>query len=40
MGGEDRWQSWSLKIKTAVSGINGDLAELFNAAEADGVGVC
>ena len=35
-GGEDQWQYWSWKIKTAVSGINGDLADMLNAAEADG----
>ena len=29
--------NWSLKIKTAVSGINGELAEMLDAAEADGV---
>ena len=32
-GGEDQWHKWSWKIKTAVSGTNGDLAELLNAAE-------
>ena len=26
-GGEDLWQKWSWKIKTAVSGLSGDLAE-------------
>ena len=24
-GGEDQWQYWSWKIKTAVSGMNGEL---------------
>ena len=36
-GGQDQRQNWSWKIKTAVSGMNEDLAELLNAAEAGGV---
>ena len=36
--GEDQWQNWACKIKTAVSGMNGEFAELSDAAEADGVG--
>ena len=35
-GSEDQWQKWS-EIKTAVSGLHGDLAELLNAAETGGV---
>ena len=35
--GEDQWQSASWKIKTAVSGMNGDLAQLLYAAETGGV---
>ena len=34
-GGEDQWQNW-WKIKTAVSGMNGDLTEMLNAAETGG----
>ena len=37
LGGEDQWQSWSWTIKTAVSGMNGNLARLLNAAETGGV---
>ena len=37
LGGEDQWQSWSWTIKTAVSGMNGNLAGLLNAAETGGV---
>ena len=36
-GGADQWQNSSWKIKTAVSGMNGELAEILDAAEADGV---
>ena len=36
-GGEDEWQIWSWKLKTAVSGMSGGLAELLNAAETGGV---
>ena len=36
-GGEDQWQNWSWQIKMAVSGMNGDAAEIMNAAETDGV---
>ena len=36
-GGEDQWQTWSWKVKAAVSGMNGDLVELLDAAETDGV---
>ena len=35
--GEDQWQNWSWKIQTAVSGMNGDPAEILNAAEKYGV---
>ena len=35
--GKDQWQNLSWKITTAVSGMNGDLAELLNAAETGGV---
>ena len=35
-GGEDKWQNWSWKIKTAVPGIHRELAEILDAAEADG----
>ena len=34
---EDQWQIWSWKIKAAVSGMKGELAEILDAAEADGV---
>ena len=36
-GDEDLWQIWSWKIKTAVSGMNGGLVEILEAAETDGV---
>ena len=36
-GGEEQWQNWSWKIKTAVSGMNRELAEILTTAEADGV---
>ena len=36
-GCEDQWQNWSRKIKTAVSGMNGDLSQVLNAAETGGV---
>ena len=37
-GGEDyQWQHWSRKIKTAVSRMSGEVAEILDAAEADGV---
>ena len=32
-GGEEQLQNWSWKIKTAVSGMNGELAEMLNAAD-------
>ena len=32
-----RGKNWSWEIKTAVSGMNGELAEILDAAEADGV---
>ena len=34
---EDTWQIWSWKIKTGVSGMNEDLAELLSAAKTGGV---
>ena len=37
-GAEDQWQNWSWKSKTAVSGMNLVLADVLDAAEADGVG--
>ena len=36
-GGEEQWQNWSWKIKTAISRMNGELAEMLKAAEADGI---
>ena len=36
-GGEEQWQNWSWKIKTAVSGMNEELAEILITAEADGI---
>ena len=31
-GGEEQWQNWSWKIKTAVSGMNEEFAEMLSAA--------
>ena len=36
-GGEEQWQNWSWKIKTAVSGMNEEFAEMLTTAEADGI---
>ena len=35
--GEEQWQNWSWKIRTAVSGMNEDFAEMLTTAEADGI---
>ena len=32
-GGEEQWQNWSSKIKTAVSGMNEEFAEMLTTAE-------
>ena len=32
-GGEEQWQNWSWKIKTAGSGLNEELAEMQTVAE-------
>ena len=37
-GGEEQWQNWSWKIKTAISGMNGELADMLKAAETTGIG--
>ena len=36
-GGEEQWQNWSWKIKTAVSGMNEEFAEMLTTAEAGGI---
>ena len=36
-GGEEQWQSWSWKIKIAVSGMNDEFAEMLTTAEAVGI---
>ena len=36
-GGEEQWQNWSWKIKTAVSGMNEEFAEMLTTAEAKGI---
>ena len=36
-GGEEQWQNWSCKIKTAVSGTNEEFVEMLSTAEADGI---
>ena len=36
-GGEEQLQNWSWKIKTAVSGMNKEFAEMLTRAEADGI---
>ena len=36
-GGEGQWQNWSWKIKTAVSGMKEEFAEMLPTAEADGI---
>ena len=35
-GGEEQWPNWSWKIKTAVSGMNEDFAEMLTTAETEG----
>ena len=35
-GGEEQWQNWSWKIKTAVSGMNEEFAEMLTTAETEG----
>ena len=35
-GGEKLWQNWSWKIKTAVSGMNEEFAEMLTTAETEG----
>ena len=37
LGGEDQWQNWVWKVKTTVPGMNGELADILDAAVADGV---
>ena len=37
-GGEEQWHTWSWKVKTAVSGMCGELAEMLDAAETTGIG--
>ena len=36
-GGEEQWQNWWWEIKTAVSGMNGELVEMLSAAETHGI---
>ena len=36
-GGEEQWQNWWWEIKTAVSGKNGEPAEMLSAAETSGI---
>ena len=36
-GGEEQWPNWSWKIKTAVSGMNAEIAEMLPTAEAEGI---
>ena len=36
-GGEEEWQNWWWEIKTAVSGLNGELVEVLSAAETRGI---
>ena len=36
-GGEEQRQNWSWKIKTAVSGMNEEFAEMLTMAETDGI---
>ena len=36
-GGEEQWQNKSRKVKTAVSGMSGELVEMLITAEANGV---
>ena len=36
-GGEEQWQNWSWKIKTAVSGMSEEFAEMLTTTETEGV---
>ena len=36
-GAEEQGQNWSWQIKTAVSGMNEEFAEVLSTAEADGI---
>ena len=36
-GGEEQWQNWPWKIKTAVSGMNEEFAEMLTTAETEGI---
>ena len=36
-GGEEQWQNWSWKIKTAVSGMNEEFAEMLTTAQTHGI---
>ena len=36
-GGEEQWHNWSWKIKTVVSGMNEEFAEMLTTAEAKGI---
>ena len=36
-GGEEEWHNWWWEIKTAVSGLNGDLVEMLSLAETRGI---
>ena len=36
-GGEEQWQNWSWKNKTAVSGMNEEFAEILTTAEMEGI---
>ena len=36
-GGEEQWQNWSWKIRTAVSGMNEEFAEMLTTAETEGI---
>ena len=35
-GGEEQWQNWSWKVRTAVSGMSGELVEMLITAETSG----
>ena len=35
-GGEEQWQNWSWKVRTAVSGMSGELLEMLITAETSG----
>ena len=36
-GGEEQWQNWSWKVRTAASGMSGELVEMLITAETNGV---